>query len=434
MTWVEHVKNLKIIVLIINKIIQLKNNMDLLIILKNNIIGNKTKSFLAIFLISLISRSIIAYYYGDRVLENEWGTLVRNLHSFGSFSILRFGELFVPNLWMPPIYGYFVYLHSLFFGLNESLVISVLVSQIILSSLTSLFFYNITTYFFKKYLAFSGAVIFSLFPLIVFSASQISSVTIYLFILMIFFDLFLKFIDSQSCKLAIFIAVVSGILILTRRDFILIYIFSIFFLYIFFKIKLKKIILIILFTVITISPYLTRNYLAFNKIIMHSGFGYNVLKAYNPKAKVEGYDINGKFTEKVAEVEKNIYYRINEDKIYLVEAKKYILKEPGKYFNLFLNRIISFYFIDLDSSQKNYYNFFHIIPNLTISIFSFFGLIVFNKKNLKYNYLILTMFLIIFVYSCFALLPRYKVYILPFQIFLFLNFMEYLIKKLSIKN
>jgi hypothetical protein len=409
--------------------------MNLLIILKNNIIENKVKFFLTIFLLSLLSRSIIAYYYGDRTLENEWSILVNNLYNFGVFSLLRFGDLFVPNLWMPPIYGYFIYLHTIFFGIGQSLVISVIISQIIISSFTPIIFYKITSTFFNKNLSLIGALIFSLFPIIVFSASQISSVTIYLFLLLIFFYFFLEFCSSQAYRLAVLIAAISGILILTRRDFVLIYFFSIFFSYFFFKVNLKKILFIIMITIITISPYLIKNYLVFDKIIIHSGFGYNVWKAYNPNAKAEGYYIQSDDLKiKLDKIEKNVFYRINEDKVYLTKAKHYIKDEPSKYFKLFLNRIFSYYFIDLNSSQTNYFNQFHVIPNIVFAILSIAGIIVFNKKNFKYNYLILTMFLIIFIYSCFAILPRYKIYILPFQILLSLNLLEYFIEKLSKKN
>ena len=39
-----------------------------------------------------------------------------------------------------------------------------------------------------------------------------------------------------------------------------------------------------------------------------------------------------------------------------------------------------------------------------------------------------------FVYACFAILPRYKVYILPMQIILSLNFFQYIYYKLIKKN
>ena len=45
--------------------------------------------------------------------------LFYNLYKFNSFSMLEY-NLFVPNLWMPPICGYFIYLHALIFGLEEN--------------------------------------------------------------------------------------------------------------------------------------------------------------------------------------------------------------------------------------------------------------------------------------------------------------------------
>ena len=125
---------------------------------------------------------------------------------------------------------------------------------------------------------------------------------------------------------------------------------------------------------------MTRNYLAFDKLIIHSGFGYNVWKAYNPLAKVEGYYSESyELQNELSKVKKNIYYRINEDKIYLSQAKQYIKENPLKYFMLYLKRLFAFYFFDLDSSQKNYYNFFHIYPITLLSLLSFPGLFLFYK-------------------------------------------------------
>ncbi len=411
--------------------------MNLLTIINSKFLENKTNLYFFIFLISAISRSIIAYFFGDRVLENEWGVLVYNLYNFGEFSLLKFNDLFIPNLWMPPIYGYFIYIHALIFGLNDNLITSVIITQIILSSLTSVIFFKLLLNFFKKKLSLFGAITFSLFPIIIFAPSQISSVTIYLFLFISFFFLFFRLTKNQSNKNLILVAIISGVLMLTRRDFILIYLFSIFFLILFFKADFKKMILLFLLTTLTISPYLIRNYFAFDKVIIHSGFGYNLWKSYNPEAKVEGtlegiYDNDLK--QKIDKIEKNILYRINHDKIFLNTAKKFILDDPSRYINLFFKRIYSFYFFDNNSSQKNYYSFFHIYPNSIIAILSIFGLIVCSKKNKEYNYLILSLILLILVYSSFSILPRYKIYILPFQIILSLSLLEFFINKLSKKN
>lgn len=407
--------------------------MNLLKILKNSFYSKK--EILLIFFISAFSRAIIAYFYGDRSLENEWAILVTNLYNFDSFSLLNFDDLYLPNLWMPPIYGYFVYIHALIFGLNENLASYVIATQIIISSITPIIFYMIIFNFFSKNLSLFGALIFSLFPLIVYSASQISSASIYLFLLLGFIYLVLDLSNKKSFKIDILIGVLAGILILTRRDFMLVYIFSLFYLLIFLKINYKKIFIIFIISIVSLSPYLIRNFIAFDKLIIHSGFGYNVWKAYNPNAKVEGYYYeSNELTVKISKVKKDIYYRINEDKIYLEEAKTYIANNPEKYIKLFFKRLFSFYFLDLNSSQDNYYNFFHIYPNFFLSVLSCFGFIVCYKKDFKYNYLILTMFAFLFIYSLFALLPRYKLYILPFQIILSLSFIDFLIKKLSKNN
>ena len=170
-------------------------------------------------------------------------------------------------------------------------------------------------------------------------------------------------------------------------------------------------------------------------------------KAYNPLTRVGGFQdsnpkaISGKYTDeskelqlKLEKIDKDKYFRINEDKIYLDQAKDYILEDPFKYTNLYFKRFLSFYFIDLNSSQKNYYNFFHVGPNLFISFFSILGLIFYNKKDHRFNYLAVIMILMVLVYASFAILPRYKIYILPIQIIFSLYFIQNIYKKLIKKN
>ena len=391
--------------------------------------------FLFIFISGLLLRSITAFFFGDRILENEWNILVKNLYFYDSFSLLVFDDLFVPNLWMPPLYGYFIYLHSLLVGFNEYLPISVITSQIIIASITPVFFFKIVSIFFNRKLSIIGSFIFNFFPLIIFSSSQISSVTIFLFLNILFFYFILKLKNNSKIKLILIIGILSSLLILTRRDFVLIYLFSLLYIFLFLKINIKTIVTIIIITIIGISPYLYRNYVTFDKFIIHSGFGYNLWKAYNPNANVEGYlFVSEELQNKINTVEKNIYYRINEDQIYLDQALTYIKNDPQKYLNLYFKRLYSFYFFDLNSSQKNYYNPVHIYPIILVSILSICGLFTLNKKNNKLNYLVLTFLLLVVLYAFFAVLPRYKIYILPFQIILSVSYLKYLFEKLRIKN
>lgn len=145
-----------------------------------------------------------------------------------------------------------------------------------------------------------------------------------------------------------------------------------------------------------VSPYLVRNYMAFNKIIIQAGFGYNVWKAYNPMAKVEGYYLPSKdLKEKISSIKQDKFYRINEDKVYLKQAIAYIYDEPFKYLRLYVIRLFSYYFIDFNSSQKDYYNFFHIAPNILISIFFFLAYFAIIK-NQYYKTIFYLFFLLIY--------------------------------------
>ena len=162
-----------------------------------NLIVNSKEIYFFLFIASLISRIIISYFYGDRNLVNEWETLVTNLYNNGALYMLEFDGVIVPNLWMPPIYAYFVYLHALVFGLEENLASYVIASQILISSLTTIIFYKIIKKFFSSQFSLIGALIFSFFPIIAYSASQISSVTIYLFLLLLFNLFILNLAESK---------------------------------------------------------------------------------------------------------------------------------------------------------------------------------------------------------------------------------------------
>ena len=130
-------------------------------------------------------------------------------------------------------------------------------------------------------------------------------------------------------------------------------------------------------------------------------------------------------------LEKDKKYEINRDKIFKDEALKNIIQDKQKYLILYLKKIFSYFFLDLNSSIKNYYNIFHIAPILLFSVCSIPGAIIGLKKinNSKVIYLfLLTCFLTAFI-SIFFILPRYKISIISFQILFSLFFFKYLFEK-----
>ena len=90
----------------------------------------------------------------------------------------------------------------------------------------------------------------------------------------------------------------------------------------------------------------------------------------------------------------------------------------------------SFLFIDIKSSQPNYYNPLHYLPVLLLGITSLIGIVLSDKKSYQLNYLILIFFVNIIIFSSFFIIPRFKLAILPLQIIFTNIFIEYIYKKL----
>ena len=117
-----------------------------------------------LFLFSFIVRIPIIFIFGDTSLQDEWYILVNNLVNYGKFSLINFGDLFVPNLYMPPLYAFYLYSFKFFNFSNEIYILVVLFSQTLISSFGVVIFYNINKIFFSNKISLFGTLIFSLFP------------------------------------------------------------------------------------------------------------------------------------------------------------------------------------------------------------------------------------------------------------------------------
>ena len=104
--------------------------------------------------------------FGETSLEYEWLYLVSNLIEHGQLVYQTFDNGFLlPNLWMPPLYAYYLYIFSFFNLENQNYIFLVLVTQIVLASISVIIFYKINKLFFSRKISFFSSLIFSLFPL-----------------------------------------------------------------------------------------------------------------------------------------------------------------------------------------------------------------------------------------------------------------------------
>jgi len=163
--------------------------------------------------------------------------------------------------------------------------------------------------------------------------------------------------------------------------------------------------------------------------VLTKSFGYNLLKGNNPDATVEGNEsyIDIKFQKEKIPIEINDKYEINLDNFYKIKAIEFIKDEPLKYLKLYVLKVISFIFLDFNSTYPNYYNVAHIVPKLILSITALFGAIISLKRVGFFQYLSLFYFGNIFLFSMFFILPRYSVMMIPAHFLLSVSFINYFI-------
>ena len=404
----------------------------------------KHKEILFLLLASFVVRVLVAYFYSDTVLRNEWSMILHNYQISGIFgfnvvisdslAIPKFaeiGERVLPTAFMPPLYLYFIYFVKNLSNGIISIAPLIIFLQILLSLISICIIYliikNLTE---SKFLIRTFTIVFAFFPINIYASSQISSASLQILLLLIFFYHLLLTLKKGEAKHIFIFSVVGGLLILTRGEFLIFYFFTLFYFFIFNKKQFKIILVSLSLTILTISPYLIRNYFYFDNLTLTKSFGYNLLKGNNPSLKVEG-DIE--LIEKIKKDERNIkldnHYEFELDNIFRDKAFSFIKNNPVEYFKLYLLKIFSFLFFDLNSSYPYYYNFFHIVPKIIISITSLIGATIAIGKKGFFQYLSLYFFLNIFLFSIFFILPRYSLILLPVQILLSIDFIKYLRRK-----
>ena len=391
----------------------------------------KKNNYLAtVIFFGFLLRLLSYYFFRDYNLDNEWGILFKNYRNYNIIGINIFdgkevmqaiasaNDAIFPSVFMPPFYLFFIIFFSFLFS-EIYLVSAILFFQIILSIISSYYFYKLLNKFFDKKISFIGLIIFLYLPLNIYASTQISSVTLQVFFIILFFYFFSNLLIKKNIKNLILFSITSVILILLRGEYILILFFSYFFLL--FRTKNFKIIIMSFSLIIFLaSPYLVRNYVNFEELVITKSFGFNLWKGNNKFANSQGNEnlYEAEIIEDLKKINPDKFYEIKKDNIYKQYALRNITEDPKFYFKLYLKKIIAFIFYDKDSTYPNYYNLFHIMPKLILGLFSVIGIFLMDKKNKNLMYFNLCFVLNILVFSMFFILPRYQLGVLPLQIIL----------------
>ena len=391
-------------------------------------------SFSMIILFAFFARIIAVFFFRDTQLDHEWGIILNNLENNNILSVHEIQGVPVPMIFMPPLYPLLLYVIKTFFNDLNLFLWTVQFIQIIFGIIAIILTKKILLEFFSEKMSNIGALIFGLFPLNVYAVSQISSISLQVFLINLFIYSFIKLFKEINFKYSIIFSIVSGMLMLLRGEFFVFVILSLIYLYLKKK-NLSKVLIISLISVLIISPYLYRNYNIFNVLTITKSSGYNLLKGNHPRTKVEGTGMFLKIEEVIPEVKVPLEqlkslgpiksYDLLQDQVLMDQALIFIKSEPLKYISLYFKKFFAFMFLDINSSYPNYYSIFHIVPKLILAAGAFLGiLITFSLKINIYNYVVLFYLANISLFSIFFILPRYSLSLLTIQIILSLLFLK----------
>ena len=387
-----------------------------------------------IILFAFFARIIAVFFFRDTQLDHEWGIILNNLENNNILSVHEIQGVPVPMIFMPPLYPLLLYVIKTFFNDLNLFLWTVQFIQIIFGIIAIIFFKKILSEFFSEKMSNIGALIFGLFPLNVYAVSQISSISLQVFLINLFIYSFIKLFKEINFKYSIIFSITSGMLMLLRGEFFVFVILSLIYLYLKKK-NLSKVLIISLISVLIISPYLYRNYNIFNVLTITKSSGYNLLKGNHPRTKVEGTGMFLKIEKVIPEVKDALEqlkslgptksYDLLQDQVLMNQALIFIKSEPLKYISLYFKKFFAFMFVDVNSSYPNYYSILHIAPKIILAVGGFLGiLITLSLKINIYNYVALFYLANISLFSIFFILPRYSLSLLTIQIILSLLFLK----------
>ncbi len=385
----------------------------------------KNITFTYLIYILTISKILISLLIGDTSYENEWEIINTNLINYGELSYYFINNQRIPSIYMPPLYSYFLYLFH-FFNLEELYTVKlVLVVQCILSGITSIIFFNILKSFINVKTSFYISILYSIFPLNFYAATQISSVTLQIFLLVFFIYFFL---NSKKYYEYILLGILSGLLILIRGEFWLLFLILICFKIYENKKMIIKFFIPLIISILVITPTLLNNYSKFDEIILTKSFGYNLWRGNSEKLNINGsnFAMDNKFINDFLDSGTDIKrFEIYLDDFFYKKAKKNILENPMIYLEHYLNKFFAFSIFNYSSNYPNYYNPFIFIPEIIISIFALGG-IVLNITRRKNTELLIIIVYYLLLIPIFFVLPRYKLFILPLYFVFASDFYFYL--------
>ncbi|MBN1150153.1 glycosyltransferase family 39 protein [candidate division WOR-3 bacterium] len=313
-----------------------------------------------------------------------------------------------PTALKAPLYPYFLSLIMILFG-SKALLSAVLIQHVIFS-LTPFIIYKSGELLENKKFGFVCATVFALYPAFISypNTIEVASISIPFGVLTLYLILLSV---KRKPKVVILSVLCSALLCLLQPMFFIILILLYTFLLIKRKTKLEFWAFMIF--LLTVSPWVIRNYVTFNKFIfIKSPFWQNVYTGYMPDYhRKEEFDIVPDSVKKNIDEDRKIYNDVEMEERYKNAVLPIIRSNIGLYIKKSFSQLFWLWWSPPKYSGNISFAVFRMFPLSLIYIFSIFGLKrIFSKENRKfYTAILFTMVYFSVVYALtFALNVRFK--------------------------
>lgn len=303
-------------------------------------IWNRSGRFLwTVFVVALLLRGLFVASLGAKLRFPDAGaydTIAMNLLDGKGYTQ---GEVLARR---PP--GYPTFLAGIYalFGHNYP---AVRIVQAILSALMVIFIYLTGRSVFNETVGKLGAVIAVFYPFFIFYSGMLLSDILFTFTLVLFSLLAFKLIENNSLKSQVGVGLILGVTTLIRPTICLFPIFMFVWLWMIREKKKEAIwnwLLICIIFIITLSPWMIRNYLVLNAFVPFTTQGGEHLWVSNHPA-ANGTGVYPEETAQRRIIMARIPSEVERDRYFRQEAIKFIVNDPGHYFKLIFMKFIRFW-------------------------------------------------------------------------------------------
>ncbi len=244
-----------------------------------------------------------------------------------------------------PLYTILTVIVYFFFGHSYLIM---LLAQFLIAGLLTIVIYKIAEDIFNDRIAFLSGLLVALHPaLVYYGAFKLEYTLINALFAALCILVTIKFYNQQSLSRAIIMGIVFGLGLLTRGIIAIFIISSLSWLWLNKKLTLRFISLILISLLLTVSPWVIRNYTVYGKFRLFRNNGTAFWYGNNINATGSGYTFDGRAMHELFSegLKKELFSRneLEQNKVLFEDGKKFILSHPFRFTELFLKKIYYFW-------------------------------------------------------------------------------------------